>query len=161
MAELPSKSLSILLSFPGLLSALISFFLSHCNQKRVTLVCSWALMLWLILYGRTLLRNHHVAQLLVLKHKPLKVLMHHLHDIFVLRGALNGNLLLIGLNQHKVLLSVITSHVSVASNQPRVSLKHLQVVFVVVAQERLPCHASRLLPQSKSNLSRLEYNWPV
>ena len=100
VTKLPRKSLSILLSFPGLLSALISFFFSHCNQKRVTLVCSWALMLGLILYARILLRDHQVAQLLVLKHEPLKVLMHHLHDIFVLRGALNGNLLLIGLHHH-------------------------------------------------------------
>jgi hypothetical protein len=100
VAKFPRKSLGILLSFPGLLPALISFFFSHCNQKRVTLVCSWALMLGLILYGRTLLRDHHVAQLLVLKHEPLKVLMHHLHNIFVLRGALNGNLLLVGLHQH-------------------------------------------------------------
>ncbi len=100
MAELPRKSLSILLSFPGLLSALICFFFSHCNQKGVTLVCRWALMLYLILYGRILLRNHHVAQLLVLKHEPLKVLMHHLHDSFVLRGTLNWHLLLVGLHQH-------------------------------------------------------------
>lgn len=115
----------------------------------------------LILYARVLLRNHHVAQLLVLKHEPLKVLMHHLHDSFILRGTLDGHLLLVGLHQHQVLLSIITSQVSVASNQPRVSLKHLQEVLVVVAQERLSCHASRLLRQSKSNLSRHGYNWSV
>jgi hypothetical protein len=116
VAELPRKPLSILLSFPGLLSALIGFFFSHCNQKEVALVCSWALLVRLILYTWVLLRNHHVAQLLVLKHEPLKVLMHHLHDSFILRGALDGYLLLVGLHQHQVLLSIITSQVSVASH---------------------------------------------